>query len=826
MKYLQQKQHGIGLIEVLISTVVIAIGLLATASLQTGFLSGSSDNKARAEALVLAEQKIEELRNNATKVAYEAAPSSDVGTTTADPNAIVGTNATFTRSWTITDTEAFLTTAPARKNISVQVSWDSDGGTDSDGDGTIIDANEKVNITTEIAWINPSDSALYGEQQLTGAGGAVPSPRQNASEDIDAASEDVIGTNLEITDLNATTSGTAGVDQQLQVNPDGTILILSQVAPESHFYTAAHSDFSTKIDPGVIAVFLCNDADNDVETEDTCAHIQNHFGGVVHRVKGKVYSVSGNDLSDTRIAWTSSGVHACFNGEVTIDSGIAERAYECVYAGNCDASDEGLRTASSGGNPTAPGCFIGEGADSVVSDAQIGDRHVGPGGEYGDIGLLGLNDQGGGGSSREQVCFLEDTVDPETSPLLATSGSDILNENYLYSVTKRLYVTRRIERNDGLNINEHKSEGINRSYSNHNFFIVARGNGASANETCHDAVVGSFRSIAPRNIFRALNEGTDNKVTYEGYYDASVGTAHTLIGSVTSNNATKLRLLIPESGGCYLNNNLSGGNATEFACVVPADPSAVKIIGSSNEYKNADPSVFAECNPFPVTTPDPSDHVIHVCDWTTGFPDVFVDGEAEEGSCSTNWGATVANHSSVTAYSASSVPSGSACVSETQVCSGGTLSPNTNANATCTVANAAGSCQLPWSVLTIDDGGTVGGYTVASVASGQSCPSPTTLTCSSGSLTVDSVATGDTSYYQSCTVTAAYSILAAAANGSGSIATLACDGGSCVNLSTGTHNVAVTLSGGDTCTKDYTVNNSDISIIVTKHSSGTCVITP
>ena len=66
---ISQKQKGIGLIEVLIATVVIAIGLLAVAAFQTNLISGSGENKTRAQAMVLAEQKMEELRNNITVAA-------------------------------------------------------------------------------------------------------------------------------------------------------------------------------------------------------------------------------------------------------------------------------------------------------------------------------------------------------------------------------------------------------------------------------------------------------------------------------------------------------------------------------------------------------------------------------------------------------------------------------------------------------------------------------------------------------------------------------------------------------------------------------------
>ena len=126
--FISKKQNGVGLIEVLIATVVIAIGLLAVASLQGEFLSSSGGSKIRSEALTLAQQKIEELKNNINLAEYNAIPNSaDVVADAANP--ITGTNTSFTRSWVID-----VGGSADRKNISVTVSWDSDGDPDTVND--------------------------------------------------------------------------------------------------------------------------------------------------------------------------------------------------------------------------------------------------------------------------------------------------------------------------------------------------------------------------------------------------------------------------------------------------------------------------------------------------------------------------------------------------------------------------------------------------------------------------------------------------------------------------------------------------------------------
>ena len=64
------------------------------------------------------------------------------------------------------------------------------------------------------------------------------------------------------------------------------------------------------------------------------------------------------------------------------------------------------------------------------------------------------------------------------------------------------------------------------------------------------------------------------------------------------------------------------------------------------------------------------------------------------GSCTFN-GKTIASGSSVTAYLASSVPSGQTCKSQARTCSNGTLS-GTYANASCSVQVASGGHSIKW----------------------------------------------------------------------------------------------------------------------------------
>lgn len=593
-------QTGVGLIEVLITAIVIAVGLLAVASLQTSFLANSAVAKTRSEALALAEQKLEELRNNITVTVYNGQASSP------SPEAIDGTNAAFKRSWVIQainkddglPDKTANANAPNLKKISVCVSWDSPGT-----DCLSVPSDKKVNVVTEMAFLDPAKSALYAGQVASGGTMAVPSPRQNASEDV--ASENVDATTP--TPLpgkaEASFNGDGTMPSSFQIKgEDGGTYTLKQITdakPATHYYAA-------KFGNGIIAIYLCTPNGSGALT---CEYIQNHFGGVPLRIAGTVYSTNfpnskfDNALDNVRVAWSSSEVHYCYNGPKlkysSDDMAYHYMAYECVFAGNCNATGDGVN-----------GCF----ADSDVSDAQINDKKVGPGGEYGELGLIGVKDSQ---SSREQVCFLEDTTDPLTSVLLAASGSEVVNENYLFAVTKRSYMTRRIKRKGSGN--EQKTEGINRSYTNHNFLIVNRGSGSSANSQCWSKAVANKLVLAPRQIVRVLNEsGQPNKVMTEMSYHGKSGTAKLVLGAITG-SSTDLALYMPETGSCYLNNNLTLFNSpVSYACVTSNNDwlpwTGLSIVGGSQSYPGTSPAVYASCNKPYLSLVD-----LSLCVWPLGY---------------------------------------------------------------------------------------------------------------------------------------------------------------------------------------------------------------
>jgi|GEM_PF-469250 len=148
-----KRVHGFSLLEILIAVVVLSVGLLGVARFQSGLIATSSSNKARVEAMALAQQKIDELRSYSTEAElisklsnaavtsgdFPAAPSgSSYEDHDLDSNPIVGTNADFGRSWSLSDDGK-------AKKVSVEVTWE-DAKTGEE---------ESVSLSTVVTWTNP-----------------------------------------------------------------------------------------------------------------------------------------------------------------------------------------------------------------------------------------------------------------------------------------------------------------------------------------------------------------------------------------------------------------------------------------------------------------------------------------------------------------------------------------------------------------------------------------------------------------------------------------------------------------------------------------------
>lgn len=136
-----QNQRGVGMIEILVSLVILAVGLLSVATLHVNIINQSHGNKAQSEAIAIAESRIELMRNYSDGITTEAEfqtlfTNVDLGNSTD----IEGTNATFTRKETIID-------ANNVKDIAVYVQW-----VDKE------EVSQEVVITSSVSWSKPRSS--------------------------------------------------------------------------------------------------------------------------------------------------------------------------------------------------------------------------------------------------------------------------------------------------------------------------------------------------------------------------------------------------------------------------------------------------------------------------------------------------------------------------------------------------------------------------------------------------------------------------------------------------------------------------------------------
>ncbi len=262
----QYKTHnikGIGLIEVLTTIVIVAFGLIALATLQADFMSNSGDNKARSIAITLGEQKVEEFKNNIIIDEFNAHVA---GLFQDTPAGGAGSNATFTRTWTITDQ-----TDPSRKTVAVEVSWGNA-------------ADESVSITSEIIWANPAKAANSADSaDGNGVGGLAPSPNNNSSSlDGDPAvgdlavildsfpnikkGQDQSGKTIVVDDVDGDGSN---LDTLLTCNGDTIITFTGTVYTVNALASNARTD-NISVDVSQYGVCEFDSADNDDEAPYAC----------------------------------------------------------------------------------------------------------------------------------------------------------------------------------------------------------------------------------------------------------------------------------------------------------------------------------------------------------------------------------------------------------------------------------------------------------------------------------------------------------------------------------------------------------------------------
>jgi prepilin-type N-terminal cleavage/methylation domain-containing protein len=535
---------GFGLIEVLVTTVVVGVGLLAVAALQGNLIGDSRTNKTRSEAKALADTKMEQLRDtietvdsstDSTGTGFDALASSSTA------ESIGGVTETFTRSWVVTNqvfdktnktwvpatlnaTTKILeattpttghTYGPAKKGINVTVCWDD------------CTNENKVVVQSVIAFDGVGNSVLAAE----GAGAAattVSGPSTNAE-----SSDDITES------ITLSTEGTTG--QKVTVN-NKTYIVQNNTLKASRAETcASYSPALVAFENGLYTRRVDHDGVTgneaielyekvEVSGVNYCIPRIRFNGGVIIPIRGIVHSgaTSGGVLLDVELFTfntSESGTYCVFNPAV----GAKSAPYVCYVGGNC--------TGFSGTAST----------DVTACPGSISAAKVGPGGWRGKVGLLGI------ASNVNNVCFAEE---------LAGSAASV--------DTARGYYTR---------INS-INEGINKPYNCHDFLII---NGQTTNAKIHNECVTQANAIAglhlaSKYIQRTISSGTTVfDPTIDTTYCAVTGTAYTISGPIT--NAASVPVVTVTD--LVSTNNCTATN-TAYSCQITTSATSVKMSGTYN----------------------------------------------------------------------------------------------------------------------------------------------------------------------------------------------------------------------------------------------------
>lgn len=163
------QQRGVSLVEVLVTLVVLGVGLISMAKLQPTVMENSALARARAVAVQLAEQKIEDLRSfNKLNSAFQGIGSNLGGTLPSGPVNLSDSNVSYTRTWTasnwyfpLSNNQAAQATTtspvvqpawPDFKIVKVTVTWDDQNA-----------VNQSVQLSTIISSAEPARSGRIVE---------------------------------------------------------------------------------------------------------------------------------------------------------------------------------------------------------------------------------------------------------------------------------------------------------------------------------------------------------------------------------------------------------------------------------------------------------------------------------------------------------------------------------------------------------------------------------------------------------------------------------------------------------------------------------------
>lgn len=145
----RRRQKGFSIIEALIASVVVAVGLLGAAKFQTELLRQSTSVKDRSMALSAANELIESVRANNIPMVYNALfDGSDVSNAYA-----TASSGAMTRDWYVTDFGA-----QNYKGVKVDVNWTDSSSNNTASLATYISRNDPLSSGSSIIFAGSSNN--------------------------------------------------------------------------------------------------------------------------------------------------------------------------------------------------------------------------------------------------------------------------------------------------------------------------------------------------------------------------------------------------------------------------------------------------------------------------------------------------------------------------------------------------------------------------------------------------------------------------------------------------------------------------------------------
>lgn len=551
---LRKFHTGIGIIEVLITTLVIALGLLAVARFQLGIVGESRDNKAMVEARSYCESGIEDMRRVMSRADFGTGGLL-VENLSPTAETFNGKSASFTRTLMVENLpEPGVTTEDEvrQKRITATCSWE-------DGD---------VELQTVMSLHDATNSAFA--TNLGGGGGPGLSPSLNA------------GSSDDISESVPLDEGDAGYG-----SPGQVVLIEDEYyIVEQSGLSASKSQVCSDISPVVLPFengLRARRVDNDgyegleaielfevVEREGTdyCVPRVRFNGGVVIPMRGIVHSrisASGSgsylpvELFTLNVS--ESGTYCVFDP----DTGATSAPYTCYVGGNCAHGPEGTDDDDFTQCPT-------------TRPANILAR-VGEGGWRGRIGLLNVASEG------YNVCFFEE-VETDTD-----STRDTARDYFSYNTGP----------DSALGTVDDRHQGINKPYACHDLLIVdgvSNPNHSALRKACkaQAETIGGLR-LASKVIRRDVGGGS-----YSNVYDPAVdisncselpGTDYVITGTLV--NQIGSPQVEVSTGGLTWQCDVGAGS---YSCEITTLESSAQISALQSGQRYPDPPCTVSLDPL------------------------------------------------------------------------------------------------------------------------------------------------------------------------------------------------------------------------------------